>query len=137
MNPQKNISSEDLKDEVVMINVWASWCVACVQEHPLLMEFAKTGEVNLFGLNYRDDPKDAINWLERYGNPYTQIVSDLDGRTGIDFGVYGAPETFILDKQGYIRYKHIGPISKESLKADILPLIKTLKEEQIGMLVVE
>jgi cytochrome c biogenesis protein CcmG/thiol:disulfide interchange protein DsbE len=121
------LSVDDLKGKVVMLNVWASWCVACRTEHPLLVELEKAGIVDIYGLNYKDEVDDAIQWLKDWGNPYAKSLSDLDGRVGIDFGVYGVPETFILDKQGVIRYKHIGPISSDSIKNEIVPLILELK----------
>ena len=121
------LSVEDLKGQVVMLNVWASWCVACRTEHPLLVELEKADIVDIYGLNYKDEVNDAIQWLNDWGNPYTKSLSDLDGRVGIDFGVYGVPETFILDKDGIIRYKHIGPISSDSIKNEIVPLILELK----------
>jgi len=115
-----------------MLNVWASWCVSCVHEHPLLMELSKKNVVDIYGLNYIDEREDAMKWLQRYDDPFTKSASDLDGRTGIDFGVYAVPETFILDKQGIIRYKHVGPIYEELLESEILSIINKLKQEPVG-----
>lgn len=123
-------SLEDLKGEVTLLNVWASWCVACRQEHPLLNDLARRGLVRIVGLNYKDGPDDALRWLERLGNPYAWSVIDFDGRIGIDYGVYGVPETFVLDAQGQIRAKRIGPITPDYLGAELLPLIASLQAEQ-------
>ena len=106
--------------------MWASWCVACRAEHDVIKQLAKTNLVDIIGLNYKDPAADARSWLFDLGNPYTQIAVDLDGRTGIDWGVYGVPETFLIDKQGYIRYKHTGPVTPESLQNQLLPEIKKL-----------
>ena len=125
-NPQQNLTSNDLKGDVVMLNVWASWCLACRQEHPLLMQLANSGKINIIGLNYKDTREDAMRWLEQYGDPYLVSAFDQQGRVGIDYGVYGVPETYIIDKNGIIRYKHIGPINADVLKSTILPLINNL-----------
>ena len=125
-DPDKSISSQDLRGKVWVLNVWASWCVACRVEHPVFVEFAKTGAVPIYGLNYKDKRDDALRWLANFGNPYQQSLSDTEGLVGIDFGVYGVPETFVIDKAGVIRLKHIGPVTPEVLKETILPLIKKL-----------
>jgi cytochrome c biogenesis protein CcmG/thiol:disulfide interchange protein DsbE len=109
---QASFTPEEMKGKVWLLNVWASWCVACRAEHPLLMEMARRAEVPLYGLNYKDAPKDAKQWLQQHGNPYKLSVVDFDGRVGIDYGVYGVPETFVIDKQGIIRHKVIGPVSR-------------------------
>jgi cytochrome c biogenesis protein CcmG, thiol:disulfide interchange protein DsbE len=124
--PDKSLSAQDLRGKVWLLNVWASWCVACRQEHPLLVEMAKTGTVPIYGLNYKDKRPDALQWLGRFGNPYTQSISDAAGLVGIDYGVYGVPETFVIDKAGVIRHKFIGPLTPEALRDDILPLVKKL-----------
>jgi len=129
-SPDINIQLEDLKGKVSLINVWASWCVACRTEHPILVEAVKKGALNLYGLNYKDKREDALQWLEQLGNPYIESAFDLAGTTGIDYGVYGVPETFILDKDGIIRYKHIGPVSKQQLETIIMPLVKQLESPQ-------
>ena len=123
----KTFSPQDMKGQVWMLNVFASWCVACRVEHPLLVEIAKSNAVPLIGLDYKDKREDALKLLEQEGNPYTLSAFDADGRVGIDFGVYGVPETFIIDKNGVIRHKQIGPITPEALKDEILPLIAKLK----------
>ena len=124
--PEQKISAQDLRGKVWILNVWASWCVACRIEHPLLVEFSKTGTVPIYGLNYKDKRDDAIGWLAKFGNPYTRSLSDSDGLVGIDFGVYGVPETFVIDKTGVIRMKHIGPVTPEVLRDDIIPLVRKL-----------
>jgi len=110
-----------------MLNVWASWCVSCRAEHPILMDFARTNTIPVVGLNYKDGRDDGIKWLRDFGNPYMTSAFDNDGRVGIDFGVYGVPETFIIDKQGVIRMKHIGPLTPDAITKKIMPLIKELK----------
>ena len=124
--PDKTLSTQDLRGQVWILNVWASWCVACRVEHPLLVEFAKTTTVPIYGLNYKDKRDDAQRWLANFGDPYKQSLSDTEGLVGIDFGVYGVPETFVIDKAGVIRLKHIGPVTPEVLAGTILPLIKKL-----------
>lgn len=124
----KNFSVADMKGQVWLLNVWASWCVACREEHPVLVEFAKAHAVPVIGLDYKDQVADAKQWLEKLGNPYTQIAVDSDGRVGIDYGVYGVPETYVIDKQGIIRMKHTGPITPASLAQKILPLVKDLSQ---------
>ena len=125
-DPQQKLSAQDLRGKVWILNVWASWCVACRIEHPLLVEFAKTASVPIYGLNYKDKRDDAQRWLVNFGNPYTRSLSDTEGLVGIDFGVYGVPETFIIDKEGVIRMKQIGPVTPEVLRDDILPLLAKL-----------
>ena len=111
-----------------MLNVWASWCVACREEHPLLIEFSKTKTLPIIGLDYKDQRADAMTMLLREGNPYTLSAFDGNGRVGIDYGVYGVPETYVIDKAGVIRYKNIGPITPEILKEKIFPLIAELNQ---------
>lgn len=120
------LASTDLKGEVSLVNVFASWCVACRAEHPLLMELRKSGIVPIHGLNYKDRPDDAAAWLNKLGDPYTRTGADLSGRVGIDWGVYGVPETFVIDRDGRIAYKQIGPLTPEALRDTIIPLINKL-----------
>jgi cytochrome c biogenesis protein CcmG, thiol:disulfide interchange protein DsbE len=127
--PNEKLSPADLKGKVWLFNVWASWCVSCREEHPVLNEFAKQQPVIIVGLNYKDDPGAAKKWLETLGNPYNDSVIDADGRIGIDWGVYGVPETFVMDKQGIVRYKHTGPVTVEDVQNKLLPLILTLQAE--------
>jgi len=108
--------------------VWASWCVSCREEHPLLVELSRQGLVPIYGLNYKDKREDALGWLAQFGNPYTASVVDRDGRVGIDYGVYGVPETFVVDKNGVIRYKQIGPVTRDALDKKIIPLVKQLQQ---------
>lgn len=125
-DPRKMLGNEDFKGKVVLINVWASWCVACKQEHPLLVEIARQKRVPLIGLNYKDKRDDALAVLKKDGDPYDVSLVDADGRVGIDWGVYGVPETFVIDKQGIIRHKHIGPIAPETWDKTLLPMIQQL-----------
>lgn len=120
------LSDKDLKGEVSVVNVFASWCIPCRQEHPLIQRLAKV--VPVHGLNYKDRPEDAARWLEELGDPYTRTGADLDGRVGIDWGVYGVPETFIIDRDGRIAYKQIGPITPPILEEKILPVVRRLKQ---------
>lgn len=122
------ISGENFKRHPVsLLNVWASWCTACRQEHPFLMELARRGAVPVYGLNYKDDRTDAIQWLAQDGNPYVASAFDKDGLVGIDWGVYGVPETFVVDGEGTIRYKHVGPLGPQTWRTKIAPIIEQLK----------
>lgn len=147
-SPEKTLSPKDMQGKVWLFNVWASWCVSCRQEHPVLVEFSKKSSVPLIGLNYKEVRGDggfdmskipaeqertmaferANKWLSDHGNPYTMNVMDLDGRVGIDYGVYGVPETYLIDKAGVIRMKHTGPITPDVLSKKILPLIAELNK---------
>lgn len=130
-NAEKNISIENLKGKVTLINVWASWCAACRIEHPVFVEAVKKdNNLNLYGLNYKDTRPEALNWLNKLGDPYKESAFDETGSIGIDYGVYGVPETFVLDKSGIIRYKHIGPVDQQQLDTIILPLVKELEAKQ-------
>ena len=124
---QLALSTDDLKGEVSLVNVFASWCVACRDEHPLLVRLKQRGTVPVHGLNYKDQPADAARWLNAFGDPYTRTGADIDGRVGIEWGVYGVPETFVIDRQGNIAYKHIGPITERDLQETILPLVRELR----------
>jgi cytochrome c biogenesis protein CcmG, thiol:disulfide interchange protein DsbE len=127
--PDKTISNEDMRGKVWLLNVWASWCVACRDEHPYLIEYAKSGVVPIYGLNYKDRREDALATLEELGDPYTASAVDFDGRVGIDYGVYGAPETYIIDQAGMIRYKHVGPMMPDVWKDKILPVVQELNRQ--------
>ena len=122
----KIISPQDMLGKVWLLNVWASWCVSCRQEHPVLMDFSAQGVVPIIGLNYKDDREEGLKWLRQYGNPYQLSAFDTKGKVGIDYGVYGVPETFIIDRRGVIRYKHVGPVTPEVIAEKLLPLIKEL-----------
>ena len=127
--PGEKLTPADLKGQVWLFNVWASWCVSCRAEHPILNQFAKQYAVVIIGLNYKDEPEDAKTWLKTLGNPYNVSIMDQDGRIGIDYGVYGVPETFVIDKKGLIRYKHTGPVAAEDVQKIFLPLITKLEAE--------
>jgi cytochrome c biogenesis protein CcmG/thiol:disulfide interchange protein DsbE len=120
-------SPVDMKGKVWMLNVWASWCGSCREEHPLLLDLARSAAVPLVGLNYKDGSADARRWLAEHGDPYVLSAVDADGRVGIDYGVYGVPETYVIDQTGVIRYKQIGPLSAEVMHSTVLPLIQELR----------
>jgi cytochrome c biogenesis protein CcmG/thiol:disulfide interchange protein DsbE len=126
-DPGRTLGTEELKGKVWVLNVWASWCVACLEEHPILVEFSKRNVLPIYGLNYKDKREDALNWLGKHGNPYTLSIQDGDGRVGIDYGVYGVPETYVIDRNGVIRYKRIGPVTVPILQEKILPLVRQLQ----------
>lgn len=126
--PEQSFSPSQMQGEVWLLNVWASWCVACRIEHPLLVELAKKDVVPIVGLNYKDKPDAASGWLAQLGDPYKLSVMDNDGRVGIDYGVYGVPETFVIDKQGVIRFKQIGPITEDVWRNKMLPLVQQLRK---------
>jgi cytochrome c biogenesis protein CcmG/thiol:disulfide interchange protein DsbE len=121
------LSSRDLKGEVSLVNVFASWCVPCRDEHPVFLDLHRRGVVPVHGINYKDDPDAAERWLAELGDPYTRTGADLDGRVGIEWGVYGVPETFVVDREGRIAYKHIGPLSPQVMNGKLLPLVKELR----------
>lgn len=115
--------------KVSIVNYWASWCAPCVQEHPLLLDLKDKAGIDVYGVNYKDSPDDAIRFLGRYGNPYTAVGTDTTGRNGIEWGVYGTPETFVINGRGQIVYKHIGPISEQSLATQLMPAIEKAKAD--------
>ena len=125
--PGEKLTKADMHGQVWLLNVWASWCVSCRVEHPLLIDLAKANLVPVIGLAYKDKPADGLAWLAANGDPYRMSIVDQDGRVGIDFGVYGVPETFVIDKAGVIRYKQIGPLTADALKQTILPLVRELQ----------
>lgn len=124
--PASTIGNADLRGRVTLLNVWASWCLACQYEHGHLLHLAREGKVPIYGLNYKDQRDAALAWLRDHGDPYTASAFDESGRVGIEFGVYGVPETFVVDRAGIIRYKHIGPLDTQSLEEHILPLLVEL-----------
>ncbi|MSQ64092.1 MAG: DsbE family thiol:disulfide interchange protein [Betaproteobacteria bacterium] len=126
--PDKRFVPGDMRGKVWLLNVWASWCVSCREEHPVLLDLAKRGVMPILGLNYKDKRDDANAWLKQFGNPYELSAVDADGRIGIDYGVYGVPETYLIDAEGVIRYKQIGPITPAVLEQKILPLVMSLKK---------
>lgn len=125
-DPTRSLGKADFTGKVWMLNVWASWCVSCREEHPLLVDFARKGVVPIYGLDYKDERQAGLAWLQRGGNPYTESLLDPDGRIGIDYGVYGVPETYLIDRAGVIRYKHVGPVTEEVLRDEIEPLVRRL-----------
>jgi len=126
--PDKRFSPADMKGKVWLLNVWASWCVSCREEHPVLVELRKRDALPVLGLNYKDKGDDAQRWLRQFGDPYQLSVVDADGRIGIDYGVYGVPETYLIDGEGVIRYKQIGPLTRAILDGKVLPLAKALQK---------
>ena len=126
-DPTATLSDTDLRGKVSILNIWATWCVSCRAEHEVLLLLAKSDKVDIYGLNYKDERAKAKQWLTQLGDPYIANAFDEDGRTGIDWGVYGAPETFIMDRAGIIRHKHIGPLTVDTLNNEILPLIAELQ----------
>lgn len=127
-DPNATISDTDIKGKVSILNIWATWCVSCRAEHETLLELAKTGKVDIYGLNYKDERAAAQQWLRQLGDPYVANAFDDTGRVGIDWGVYGAPETFIIDSQGIIRHKHVGPLTIDVVNEQILPLVAELQD---------
>jgi len=124
----KTFSAADMRGKVWLLNVWASWCVTCRDEHPLLLQYARAGALPIYGLNYKDNREDALSWLGELGDPYVLSVSDKDGRVGIDYGVYGAPETYLIDRDGIIRFKQIGPVTPDIWQEKLLPLAQQLNK---------
>lgn len=125
-DPSRRISPSDFKGQAILVNVFASWCASCRDEHPTLLAFSSQFGIPILGLNYKDHPEAATSWLKRHGNPYKTVALDLDGRAAINWGVYGVPETFVVDAEGLIRLKHTGPVTEAVLKDKILPLLKEL-----------
>lgn len=125
---QKTFLPTDMLGSVWLLNVWASWCTACRVEHPLLLEMAASSGLKIVGLNYKDQPEVAKQWLARHGNPYLLSAVDLEGNVGIEYGVYGVPETFVIDKEGVVRYKVIGPITRDELTEKLIPKINELEK---------
>ncbi len=123
-------SPDEMRGKVWMLNVWASWCVACREEHPVLVQLAKSGVMPIIGLNYKDKREDGIAWLARFGDPYQLSAHDEKGQVGIDYGVYGVPETYVIDKAGVIRYKRIGVVTPQIVSQKILPLVSELNREK-------
>lgn len=121
--PESRLAAADLKGRAYVLNVWGSWCVSCRVEHPVITELAKSG-VNMVGYNYKDSPEDAARWLAQYGNPFALVIQDRDGQAALDWGIYGAPETFVVDAAGIVRFKHIGPLTPEIVQEQILPALQ-------------
>jgi cytochrome c biogenesis protein CcmG/thiol:disulfide interchange protein DsbE len=124
--PDERRGREDFRGKPYLLNVWGSWCVNCRDEHPQLLALARSGRIAIVGYNYKDEAPEARRWLQEYGNPYTLVLADEEGRVALDFGIYGAPETFLVDAQGVIRWKHVGPITDEVLAQELEPLFAQL-----------
>jgi len=124
--PDKKFSQKDMLGKVWIMNVWASWCPPCLVEHPIVTRIAQSGMAPVVGLNYKDQRDDALPWLKRNGDPYLLNVYDLNGRIGIDYGVYGVPETYVIDQKGIIRYKHVGPLTTDVVQKKVEPLVREL-----------
>ncbi len=127
--PDRQITDKDLLGKPYLLNVWATWCASCRAEHGTLVQLARTGKVAIYGLNWKDDRAKALTWLRQLGDPYAANIFDKKGRTAIDLGVYGAPETFVVDSKGIIQYKHAGPVTPQLVQDTLLPLIEKLKQE--------
>ena len=126
--PATTFSAQEMRGKVWLLNFWGTWCIACQEEHPRLVEYAKTGLVPIYGVDYKDDRAAALQWLEDFQNPYVLTAFDADGRVSIDYGVYGAPESYLIDRDGVIRFKQIGPITEDVWRNKILPLAKQLNQ---------
>ena len=131
-DPTKSFSAEEMRGRVWLLNVWASWCIGCREEHESLLKYAESGVVPIYGLNYQDKTEDALGWLNDLGNHYVLSAVDADGRVAIDYGVYGAPETYLIDQNGTIRYKQVGPLVPEIWEEKFLPLIQELNRQGIS-----
>ncbi len=127
-DPSRAFSAQDMRGKVWVLNVWASWCVTCRDEHPFLLQYARSGVLPIYGLNYKDNRDDALSWLAELGDPYVLSAADIDGRVGIDYGVYGAPETYLIDRDGIIRFKQVGPVTPDIWREKILPLANHLNK---------
>ncbi|MCF6262057.1 MAG: DsbE family thiol:disulfide interchange protein [Xanthomonadales bacterium] len=130
--PEVFVSKSDLLGTTYLLNVWGSWCAACRVEHPFMNQLSRSGILPVVGLNWKDEPTEAIAWLKQFGDPYSINMSDYSGRTAIDFGVYGAPESFIIDAKGNVRYKHIGVLNQQIFEREIQPLLATIAREVSG-----
>ena len=125
--PGRLVSSQDLRGQPYLLNVWGSWCVECRVEHPVLTRFAETKRVRVVGYNWKDEPADALRWLEQFGNPYWLVLVDYDGRKAIDWGIYGAPETFLVDGTGIIRWKHVGALTEDVIADELMPALQQVE----------
>lgn len=122
--PQRTVTLDELKGQPFLLNVWGSWCVECRVEHPVLTRFAETRRLRVIGYNWKDEQADALRWLEQFGNPFWLVLADVEGRSAIDWGIYGAPETFLVDRDGVVRWKHIGPLTDEIIARELMPALQ-------------
>ena len=125
--PQRTVTLADLKGQPFVLNVWGSWCVECRVEHPVLTRFAETRRVRVVGYNWKDEPADALRWLEQFGNPFWLVLADVEGRSAIDWGIYGAPETFLVDGNGTIQWKHVGPLTDDIVANELMPALQAVE----------
>ncbi len=126
-DPTQTVTLDKLKGQPFLLNVWGSWCVECRVEHPVLTRFAETKRVRVVGYNWKDEPADALRWLEQFGNPYWLVLADVEGRSAIDWGIYGAPETFLVDRNGVIQWKHIGPLTDAIIANELMPVLRHIE----------
>ncbi len=126
-DPSYTVSLGDLKGQPFLLNVWGSWCVECQAEHPVLTRFAETKRLRVVGYNWKDERADALRWLEQFGNPYMVVLSDIQGRIALDWGIYGAPETFLVDAHGIVRWKHVGPLTDKIIANELLPKLEAIE----------
>ena len=129
-DPDRTVTQGDLVGQVALVNIWATWCANCIIEHPELLRISREEGIPIFGVNYNDDTAKAIRWLDRYESPYVLTIVDADGKLGIDLGVYGAPETFIIDSNGVIQLRHVGVVSRETFEQKFVPVIEHLKQRE-------
>ena len=125
--PDRIITRDDLLGEPYLLNVWGSWCPACRDEHPVITDLAESGRIRVIGYDYKDEADDARRWLQQFGNPYALVITDVEGRAALDWGIYGAPETFLVDAQGFIRWKFVGPLTPEVVQTQLLPVLESLE----------
>ncbi len=125
--PGRIITRDDLLGEPYLLNVWGSWCPACRDEHPVITDLAESGRIRVIGYDYKDEADDARRWLQQFGNPYALVITDIEGRAALDWGIYGAPESFLVDAQGFIRWKFVGPLTPEVVQTQLLPVLESLE----------
>jgi len=128
--PKRRVSLQDLRGAPFVLNVWGSWCVECRVEHPVLTKFAESKRVRVVGYNWKDERADALRWLEQFGNPFWLVVTDIEGKHAIDWGIYGAPETFLVDANGMIQWKHVGPLSDAVVRNELLPALEKIESKR-------
>ena len=125
--PTRTVRLADLRGQPFLLNVWGSWCVECRVEHPVLTRFAETKRLRVVGYNWKDEPADALRWLEQFGNPFWLVLADVEGRAAIDWGIYGAPETFLVDGTGIIRWKHVGALTEDVIADELMPALQQVE----------